>query len=44
MIEYNIVNVTLSKSQLNKPKSAAKNQTGVTLKMSIKTFEGNNYY
>ena len=42
MVEYIKVNVTLSNSQVNKPKSTAKNQTGVTLRMNIKMFEGNN--
>ena len=39
MVEYNKVNVKLSDSQLNKLKSAVKNQTGVTLRM--KMFDGN---
>ena len=42
MVEYNKVNVKLSDLQLNKLKSAAKNRQGVTLKMSIKIFNGNN--
>ena len=42
MIEYNKVNVKLSDSQLNKLKSAVKNQTGVTLRMNIKMFNANN--
>ena len=42
MVEYNKVNVILSDSQLNKIKSAVKNQTGVTLRMNIKMFNGNN--
>ena len=42
MVEYNKVNVELSDSQLNKLKSAAKNQTGVTLRMNIKMFKGDN--
>ena len=42
MIEYNIVNLKLSDSQLNKLKSSAKNQTGVTLRMNIKMFNGKN--
>ena len=42
MIEYNKVNVKLSNSQLSKLKTAAKNQTGVTLRMNIKMFNGNN--
>ena len=41
-IEYNKVNVKLSDSQLNKLKTAVKNQTGVTLRMNIKMFNGNN--
>ena len=42
MVEYNKVNVKLSDSQLNKLKSAVKNQTGVTLRMSMKMFNRNN--
>ena len=42
MVEYNKVNVELSDSQLNKLKSAAKNQIGVTLRMNIKMFKGDN--
>ena len=42
MVEYNKVNVKLSNSQLNKLKSATKNQTGRTLRMNIKMFNGNN--
>ena len=42
MVEYNKVNDKLSDSQLNKMKSSTKNQTGVTLRMNIKTFNGNN--
>ena len=41
MAEYNKINVKLSDSQLNKLKTAAKNQTGATLKMNIKMFNGN---
>ena len=41
MVEYNKVNVKLSDSQLNKLKSATKNQIGVTLRMNIKMFDGN---
>ena len=36
------VNFKLSDSQLNKLKTAVKNQTGTTLRMNIKTFNGNN--
>ena len=36
------VNVKLSNSQLNKLKTAAKNQTEVTLRMNFKMFNGNN--
>ena len=42
MVAYNTVNVKLSNSQLNKLKSLASNQTGVTLRMNIKFFNGNN--
>ena len=41
-VQYSKANVTLSDSQLNKLKSAAKNQTVVTLRMNIKTFSENN--
>ena len=42
MAEYSKVTVKLSNSQLNKLKTAAKNQTGVFLWMNIKKFNGNN--
>ena len=42
MVEYNKMNVKLLNSQLNKLKSAAKNQRRVTLRMNIKMFNGNN--
>ena len=42
MVEYNKANVRLSDSQLCKLRSAVKSQTGVTLKMNIKMFNGNN--
>ena len=41
MVEYDKVNVNLSESQLNKLKFAVKNETGVTLRMSMKQFNGN---
>ena len=41
-VGYSKVNVKLSNSQLNKLKSAAKNQTGATLRRNIKMFNGNN--
>ena len=41
MVEYNKVNVKLLDSQVNKLRSAVKNQTGVTLTISIKMFKGN---
>ena len=48
MVECNKVNVKLSDSLLNYLKSAVKNQTGVTLRVSMKMFTGNdhliNYY
>ena len=42
MVEYNKVNFKLSDSELNNLKSAVKHQTGVTLRMNIKFFKGNN--
>ena len=42
MVEYNKVNLKLSDSQQNKLKTAVKNQTGVALRMNIKTLNGNN--
>ena len=42
MVEYSKINVKLPDSQLNKLKTAVKNKTGVTLRMNIKMFNGNN--
>ena len=42
MVEYSNVNVKLSNSQLNKLKTAAKNQAEVTLRINIKMFNGFN--
>ena len=42
MIEYNKVNVKLSDSQLNKLKTVIRNQTGATLRMNIRMFNGSN--
>ena len=42
MLKYNKVNIKLSDLQLNKLKTAVKNQTGVALRMNIKMFHGNN--
>ena len=42
MVKYNKVNAKLSDSQLNKLKCAIKNQTGITLRMNIKSFDENN--
>ena len=41
MVEYNKINVKLSASQLNMLKTSVKDQTGVTLKMNMKIFNGN---
>ena len=41
MVEYNKGNIKLSDSQLNKLKTAVKNQTRVTLQMNIEIFNGN---
>ena len=42
MVKYIKVNVKLSDSQLNKLKSAVKDQTGVILRMNIRMFNVNN--
>ena len=42
MVEYSKVNVNVSNSQLHQLKTAAKNKKGVTLRMNIKKFNGNN--
>ena len=42
MVEYNTVNAKLSNSQLNKLKSAAKNNEGTPLRMSARIFNGDN--
>ena len=44
MLEHSKVNVQLSDSQLNKLKSAVRNQTGVTLKMNMRMFSGKNLF
>ena len=42
MVEYNTVNAKLSNSQLNKLKSAVKNNEGTTLRTNTKMFSANN--
>ena len=42
MVEYNEVSVKLSDSQLNRLKTAVKNQTGATVRMNIKMFNRRN--
>ena len=42
MVEYNTVNVKLSNSQLNKLKSAVKNNKRTTSRMNARLFNGNN--
>ena len=42
MVEYNKINVKLLDSQLNRLKSAVKNQAAATLRMNMKIFNGNN--
>ena len=44
MVEYNNVNPKLSDSQLNKLKNAVKSETGVTLRMNVKIFNGNSLH
>ena len=41
MVEYSKANVRLSDTQLKKLKTAVKNKTGTTLRMSFKMFDGN---
>ena len=41
MVKYSKVNVKLSYTQLEKLKTAVKNKTGTTLRMSLKMFDGN---
>ena len=42
MVEYIKVNVKLSNTQLKKLKDAVKNNTGTSLRISLKMFDGNN--
>ena len=42
MVEYSKVNVKLLDTQLKKLKDAVKNNTGTTLRISLKMFDGNN--
>ena len=41
MVEYNKVNVKLSDVQLKKLKDAVKDNTGTTLRINFKMFDGN---
>ena len=41
MVEYSKVNVKLADMQLEKLKTAVKNKTGTTLRMSLRIFDGN---
>ena len=41
MVEFSKVNVKLTNWQLKKLKTAVKNRTGTTLRMSSKLFDGN---
>ena len=42
MVEYSKVNVKLTNTQLKKLKTIVKNNTGTTLRMSLKMLDGNN--
>ena len=42
MVEYSKVNVKLTDTQLKKLKTAVKDNTGTTLRISLKMFNGNN--
>ena len=41
MVESSKVNINLSDTQLKKLKTAVKNETGTTLRISLKMFNGN---
>ena len=41
MVEYNKINVKLTDTQVKKLKTAVKNKTGTTLRMSFKMLDGN---
>ena len=42
MVQYNEVNDKLTDTQLKKLKNTVKNKTGVTLRTSLKMFDGDN--
>ena len=42
MVEYNKVNVKLSDAQIKKLKNTVKDNTGITLRIKLKMFDGNN--
>ena len=44
MVEYSKVNVKLSDTQLKKLKTAVKNKTVATLRMSLKMFNKNDFH
>ena len=44
MVEYSKVNVRLSDAQLKKRKTAVKDKTGTTLRISFKMFDGNDLH
>ena len=41
MVEYSKVNAKLTDTQLKKMKTAGKNKTGTTLRISLKVLDGN---
>ena len=41
MVEYIKVNVKLTETQLEKLKTAVKDETGTTLRMNLRMFDGN---
>ena len=44
MVKYSKVNVKLTDTELKKLKTAVKNKTGTTLRISLKVFNGNNLH
>ena len=43
MVEYSKINVKLSDTQPKELKTAVKDKTGTTLRISFKMFDGNNF-
>ena len=44
MVDYSKVNIKLSSNQLKQLKTAVKNKTGTTLRLSLKMLDGNDQF